>query len=1185
VTSSATSAPIEGAEACAFAASTGFYSGCAHTDSAGHYRIGSLQPGSYKILFSAEALDYAPQFYSSRTTRSAANPVVVSSGVTTPSIDAALARGSHISGTVTVAGSGDPIKGAEVCALDISGEDGEHCVMSGPGGEYAIEGLLAGSFRVTFFAGQGEAEPGVFATRNFVKQYWHGRDSVAEAEAVTVGVGATADGIDASMREGGIVAGTVSDALTHAGLEAAEVCAFKAGVSEAFHCEQTGQGGHYVVAGLPTGSYEIGFTPPHGNPPHAGQYYSGKSTLAAADAVSVVEGSRTSGIDAALLELGTVSGHVSAAGGAALAGISACADPVGFEFGNLRCETTDAGGDYTIPGLAAGEYTIYFNGGLDHLGQYYDGQVSASKANRVSVSNGATTSGIDAELAPAGRITGLITDAVTHAALPSFEVCAARPGSSYFLGSFCANTNNNGEYTIGGLPGGSYRVYFESGSLNYLPQYYSGKETEAEATSVPVTVGATTGSIDAAMQRGAEISGTVTAASGHAPLEDIDVCVSDVGRSDCTPTGSGGKYVARGLPSGEYKVKFVPEASQNYVRQFYEGEATGKSADLVALTAGHATSGIDAQLQTGGKIAGTITDASSHDPLEGARVCVVGYEAPCGVSGPTGGYEIMGLPTGSFKVRFDPYEAAGYLQQYYHGKASTSEAEAVAVTVGSTTGAVDAAMVLGGSISGTVTDATSADGANLVQVCASAAGGSEYEHCAQTGSDGTYTIRGIEAGSYSVRFSSGHNEFEGGEEPNGNYVTQYYDGKASAGEAASVAVTDGSTTSGIDAAMHEGGRISGRVTVASGGAALSDAEVCIYTEGASEGEVSDCTRTDEEGEYAIEGLATGSYAVVFRPGFNPFEERNLLLQFYSGKSSPTAADPVVVTAGSTHEHVDAALATGGQITGHVTDASTAAAVRGAEACAIEAGSAGEVVSCGTTDALGDYTISGLPTGSYKVEFSDLRYEYDEEFFEEEEATVEEIYAREYWSHSSTAASAQPVGVVAGAATDGIDASLVRGGGSPGQRVLSVGFSGTGSGTVSSSPAGISCSASCAHGFAAGTDVTLTAAADVGSTFSGWSGACTGIGPCHVKLEGDLSVVAGFEAQPSAEAGGGSGEAGSGSGGGGATGSGAAAGSNSTALQPLRCKKGFVKKVVKGKAACVRKARHRHRKRQAEHSRG
>jgi YD repeat-containing protein len=77
------------------------------------------------------------------------------------------------------------------------------------------------------------------------------------------------------------------------------------------------------------------------------------------------------------------------------------------------------------------------------------------------------------------------------------------------------------------------------------------------------------------------------------------------------------------------------------------------------------------------------------------------------------------------------------------------------------------------------------------------------------------------------------------------------------------------------------------------------------------------------------------------------------------------------------------------------------------------------------------------------------------------------------------------------------------------RSLSVVKSGTGSGTVASLPAGISCGLTCAHAFAEGENVTLTATADSGSAFAGWSGDCSGTGACQVSLDASRSVTATF----------------------------------------------------------------------------
>jgi DNA-binding beta-propeller fold protein YncE len=83
---------------------------------------------------------------------------------------------------------------------------------------------------------------------------------------------------------------------------------------------------------------------------------------------------------------------------------------------------------------------------------------------------------------------------------------------------------------------------------------------------------------------------------------------------------------------------------------------------------------------------------------------------------------------------------------------------------------------------------------------------------------------------------------------------------------------------------------------------------------------------------------------------------------------------------------------------------------------------------------------------------------------------------------------------------------------PTLHTLSVLLDGSGSGTVTSNPAGIDCGTSCSVTFAIGTAVTLTASAASGS-FSALTGACTAPDDCSVTMNQDNFVTATFSTTP------------------------------------------------------------------------
>jgi hypothetical protein len=69
---------------------------------------------------------------------------------------------------------------------------------------------------------------------------------------------------------------------------------------------------------------------------------------------------------------------------------------------------------------------------------------------------------------------------------------------------------------------------------------------------------------------------------------------------------------------------------------------------------------------------------------------------------------------------------------------------------------------------------------------------------------------------------------------------------------------------------------------------------------------------------------------------------------------------------------------------------------------------------------------------------------------------------------------------------------------------------TGSGTVTSTPAGIDCGSTCVKRFPKDREVALAAMPEAGSRFVSWGGGCTGAKTCTVTLHDDVTVTARFE---------------------------------------------------------------------------
>jgi len=282
----------------------GPFGGCAFTDVDGEYTIPAIEPSSYVVVFNEEGRQgHLAQFYDGKATREEAEVVSVGDGQPVTGIDAELGESGKIAGNVTDVDTGHPIEGVEACAPEAGGfRDGAviHCDKTDIHGDYLIEGMATGSYKVEFFV---EEDP------NYILQYYSGKGSLAEAEPVSVIAPMLTDGIDATMKEGVQIAGHLTEVGSGDPVKWVRVCALQAGTEAAKGCVFSREDGRYSIAGLPPDSYVVSFAVdleedglvlhPDG---YVRQYYSGKPTFAEATPFVDLGPGLYPGVDAVLAQ-------------------------------------------------------------------------------------------------------------------------------------------------------------------------------------------------------------------------------------------------------------------------------------------------------------------------------------------------------------------------------------------------------------------------------------------------------------------------------------------------------------------------------------------------------------------------------------------------------------------------------------------------------------------------------------------------------------------------------------------------------------------------------------------------------------------------------------------------------------------------------------------------------------------
>jgi hypothetical protein len=533
------------------------------------------------------------------------------------------------------------------------------------------------------------------------------------------------------------------------------------------------------------------------------------------------------------------------------------------DVGGFKFAIANAGGFYTLTNVLTGVYAITFAAPSPYLSERYDNipRTAPNSPALVTITSAFTTTNINAALRKGFVITGVVTDQTTGDPLPNVTVIAER-GLGNSFGNFSALTSGNGNYTLGPLEAGEYRLRFVPADNDlHAAQWHDNANSYAAA--MPLNITSDRGDVNAVMAYGSAITGSISDANGE-PIASVSVSIFPAGVVSpafaSAISGADGQYVTSpGLAPGVYQAFFAAPSASAYADGWLGGATSQLRASLITVTANISTTQVNIRLDSQaqpppapGTLMGTVT--ANGNPLPGVAVMATGPQAYTAYTGIDGTYRIASMRSGAYQVAFSPPApfAVGAL--------------AVSVSPGLTTTNGNIALVSGGRISGTVlAQDTNAPMSGVVLRIASTATPSTITY-AYTDVDGRFTSPGLPSGSYLVSAQPGA------------FWGQYL------GSTMTVSVAAPNITPNIAFALARGGTLSG--FVCSQGSYPVPSAVTVSAFNAASGQLINTTTPNAFGFYQL-AVPAGSYKVRFSGS-------GLFTRWYSNAVTQAAATPVTV---------------------------------------------------------------------------------------------------------------------------------------------------------------------------------------------------------------------------------------------------------------------------------------------------
>ena len=538
-------------------------------------------------------------------------------------------------------------------------------------------------------------------------------------------------------------------------------------------------------------------------------------------------------------QAGHVTGQVTTSAGRPLAKVCVLAAPKSGRSFVAEAITTRTG-RYSLR-LRPGRYDIAFLPTCTRHGNYapqlWKAAASLGAATAVHVTNGHTVTGVDASLGAGAQAAGRVrTDAKSpHPSLGGICLFAVGTNGQRLFEAYTL-TRADGSFTLGSLATGTYHLFVNPDcgrSAAWLP---ASKPVTVKVRNGKITRGVTTW-----VQLGGAITGVVKDSGGN-PLSRICVDAESSHYGSGTATMANGSYRITGLRAGRYQVVASPGCGNK------GPYATVVLPNPVAVRAGRVTAHVNLVLPLDGSVSGVVKDAHGN-PLGG--ICVVAQGSGFGFgftkTKPDGSYTMKKVAPGNYQVQFVP---GGVFSNCGNNGNYLPVTDSATVSSQATT-TLDAVLPAGGTISGSV---TGPHGQPLSGACVFSS--SQYGGQAVTKADGSYRLDQLFSGSYYVGF-------QGGCGNQGSVAPQAFQGDPTFYGPASIAVTQGSVTTGIDARMKPGATITGRITDQAGHAADGVCVSLTPVTGAGADGTFGAFAVARNGSFSAANLTPGQYDVVY----------------------------------------------------------------------------------------------------------------------------------------------------------------------------------------------------------------------------------------------------------------------------------------------------------------------------------